>query len=101
MKLVFTKNISCTDPNKCALDIQKKIEDKFDIKLHGENKTEIRSAHITIYHFNNLHKLWIFLYDKDGIHESESNGKTVYQNSDKVKKFVGTIPTLDQIKKAI
>ena len=101
MKLVFNKNISCDNPTKCNRDIQKKIEDKFGIKLHAESRTEKVSAHLSIFHKNGNHKIWIFLYDKSGINESESNGKTVYQKSEKVKKFVDTIPTLDQIKKII
>lgn len=101
MKFVFTKNISCDDSIKCDKDIQKKIEDKFGIKLHTESKTEKLSAHLSVFHKNNNHQVWLFLYSKKGVHESESNGKTVYQNSDKVEKFVGTIPSEAEIKKAI
>ena len=64
MKFVFTKKITCEDSIKCSEELKTKIENKYG-KL--KNKKELY-GHVSIYHENNNHKVWLFLYDKDKKH---------------------------------
>jgi len=96
MKIVFNHKIKCTDAQACALEIQSKIK-----KLTGElNKLGIMYA-VSIHHIQNNHKIWFHAYEQNNIHESESQGKTVYQDSEIIKKFIGKMPTLNEIKKVL
>jgi len=96
MKLVFNHKMSCTNATICALEIQSKIK-----KLTGELNKLGLMYHVSIYHVQNNHRLWIFFYESNKIHECESQGKTVYHDSKLVKKFIGKKPTLNEIKKVI
>tara|TARA_R100001244_G_C5088328_1_gene115742 strand:- start:222 stop:515 length:294 start_codon:yes stop_codon:yes gene_type:complete len=96
MKLVFNHKMSCTDATICALEIQSKIE-----KLTGELNKIGLMYHISIHHVQNNHRIWVFFYDTDKIHESEVVGKTVYQDSKIIKKFIGKKPTLNEIEKVL
>jgi len=96
MKLVFYHNIKCDDGQACALKIRSKIE-----KLTGELNKIGLMYHVSIYHVPNNHKIWVFFYDHDNIHESESQGKTIYQDNKLIKKFKGKMPTESEIKKII
>jgi len=95
MKIKFNLNKTCTHDtvNACAELILNKIE-TITGKLNN-------NGHISIYHEKENHVVWIFLYDENGIHESESKGKTIFQNSKKVKKFTGQKPTIEQLKEII
>ena len=97
MKFVINKKLTCTieTSEKCGNDIRTKIKSLLKDNIDSIN------YHISILHKQNNHRVWVFLYEQDKRNESERKGKTVYKNSNLVKKFVGTIPTLDQIKKAI
>tara|TARA_R100001086_G_C11671812_1_gene213121 strand:+ start:191 stop:487 length:297 start_codon:yes stop_codon:yes gene_type:complete len=97
MKFVIEKKLSCTLDTlaKCSSDIYEKIGSKLGDNIIGDN------YHISILHKQNNHKIWIFLYDKIGRHESEAQGKNIYQNSSLIKKFIGTKPTLNEIKKVL
>ena len=97
MKFVIDKKLTCTldTVDKCGNDIRTKIK-----SLLGDNIDSV-NYHTSISHKQNNHKIWIFLYDKTGTHESESKGKTVYKETDLVKKFEGIMPTESEIKKAI
>ena len=107
MMYKFTKNITCPVTNvndedsiKCSINIMNKFEKKFKCKIHGKNP----EGHISIQHDNsNNHILWIFLYDSSGVFESENmiTKQIVKVKSDKTKKFSGTFPTLEEVKKAI
>jgi hypothetical protein len=90
MKIVLTKNISCVDTAKCMVKIKNKIE-----TLTGDFST---CGHVSIQHEQKNHKVWLFLYDNDGKHESESQGKTIIQETPYVKKYTGKKITQKQIK---
>jgi len=96
MKLVFNHKLSCTDATICATEIQSKIK-----KLTGDQNKIGLMYHVSINHAQNNHRIWVFFYDSDKIHEGESKGKTVYQDNKLIKKFKGTMPTESEIKKAI
>ena len=53
--------------------------------------------HLSIDHIQSNHKIWLFLYNKNGIHEGESRGKTITTKADYIKKFKGQIPTKTQL----
>ena len=97
MKFVIDKKLTCTfeASEKCGNDIRTKIKSLLKENVNGAN------YHISILHKQNNHKIWIFLYDKNEIHESERRGKTVYRPSNLVKKFKGTVPTESELKKII
>jgi hypothetical protein len=95
----FTKNITCEDPAKCSVDIMSKLETKYGFKIHGKNP----EGHISMQHTDSNHQIWIFLYDKAGVFESENmiTKQIEKKKSDKTKKFSGTFPTESEIKKII
>ena len=97
MKFVIDKKLTCTGDtlDKCGDGIRSKIKSLLGDNIDGVN------YHTSISHKQNNHRIWIFFYDSDKIHESESKGKTVYKETDLVKKFKGTMPTESEIKKAI
>ena len=102
----FTKTITCSpEKNKsdlqCGNNMMTKLEKKFKIKLHAETVDEKINGHISIKHTNGNHIIWIFLYDKNGVHQSIRGNKIIEQKSDRVKKFTGTFPTESEIKKII
>ena len=97
MKFVIDKKYSCNfeTGNECDKGIIKKIESKL------KGNTDKINFHISIRHSMPNHRIWVFLYDEDNKHESESHGKTVYTQSNTVKKFKGTKPTESEIKKIL
>tara|TARA_B100000949_G_C13977832_1_gene323850 strand:+ start:136 stop:378 length:243 start_codon:yes stop_codon:yes gene_type:complete len=78
-----------------------KFEKKFGIKLHAETRHEKVNGHVSVKHDNGKHIIWVFLYDKTGIHQSIRGDKIIEQKSNRVIKFNGTFPTESELKKAI
>ena len=106
MMYKFTKSIACfPEKNKsdlqCGSNMMTKLEKKFGIKLHADTIKEKVNGHISIKHTNGAHVLWVFLYSDDNVHESQRDNKIIKQKSDRVKKFTGTFPTENEIKKII
>jgi|TARA_R110000751_G_scaffold21172_1_gene61121 hypothetical protein len=97
MKIKLTKNISCTNPIACTERIKKILVDKFGESWDDKNKTS--SWHLSIFHKNNNHTIWLFFYEKNGIHESENHGKTITRKADHIIKYSGKMPTLKDIPK--
>ena len=94
--LKFTKRITCIDLEsfQCTKKIMDAIELKVRKRLHANSKTDTVEGHISIDHTPNNHTIWVFLYDNNGIHESESHGKKrTRTNQPRIKKFVGRMPT--------
>lgn len=106
----FTKDITCEDVAACT----KKIHNAINSKVDGEilNLKSTKNGHISIDHKQNNHTIWLFLYSKDGEHESEKTDKQkrkkgihekiskITQNK-QVKKYSGSIPTATELKNAI
>jgi hypothetical protein len=86
----FNIKKSCDKSNLCAENIQSIIETYLGSKIN-------ESGHLSISHIPNDHKVWLFLYDKNGKHESEVIGKIVIQDS-KVKAWNGKTPILSELK---
>ena len=102
MRIVIIKNISCDNSILCHNSILKKITDKYpDIIFINKIKDGLVNGHISIQHLKNKHKIWIFIYDKDQIHESEVNGHLVKNNNINVKKYKGIFPTKSEIEKEL
>ena len=91
MQFKFTQNISCTESNKCSINLFEKLK----VLLNTDDQ---KTFHFSISHEAGNHKIWVFLYDKNGKHEGEVSGKTVINNNSEIKKFTGKIPTLAQLK---
>ena len=100
MMFKFTKNISCTDATKCTDNIIEKLESKFSFKIHAAEKL---NGHISIAHGKHEHSLWVFLYSKNKIHESEDSTtkKIIEQHNDRAEKLTGAFPTQKEIENAI
>jgi len=81
--------MKCVD-NFCAENFLEKIETLIATKDHNQ-------FHLSISHVPNDHKIWLFLYDKNGQHESERRGKTVIKKASNIKKFEGKIPTKTEL----
>ena len=96
----FTKKIihDEDEPEQCANNITNKLKSAFNFKPNDKNP----NGHLSINHEkNHNHTIWLFLYEETGIFESELNKQIVKVKSDKVIKFKGKLPTLEQVKKAI
>ena len=88
----------CNDSEKCSNQIQTKIENITGKLSKSVSNIVIEAyGHISISHEQNKHIIWLFLYDSDKIHESESEGKIITQNSDIVRRFKGMTPTKAQL----
>tara|TARA_R100001086_G_scaffold18844_2_gene9182 strand:+ start:1066 stop:1374 length:309 start_codon:yes stop_codon:yes gene_type:complete len=101
MLIKFEKKESVLQENHSvyANQLIEKIENKIGIKLHGDKNNKTTSGHISVAISKDTVLVWVFLYDKNGVHESESNGKIIKQNSDLVKKFTGIIPKIKDLEK--
>ena len=99
MKHKFIINKSCTRDtvNYCIEDNMEKIKSKMGVNESGIN------YHVSIFHdrINNNHRYWVFLYDRDHRHESDHKNETVFTDNIKVRKFIGTKPTLKELKKVL
>jgi len=97
MKFVINKKLTCTldTLDKCGDGIRSKIKSLLGDNIDGVN------YHTSISHKQNNHRIWIFLYDSNKIHESEAQGKNINKNSALVEKFKGKMPTESEIKKAL
>ena len=88
----FTKNITCVDGLICNKKCMDKFENLFKFNLDG---------HVSISHQNKNHIFWIFFYEKNGEHLSESKGKIIKTKEKNIKKFTKTIPSLKEIEKSL
>tara|TARA_R110002020_G_C16080330_1_gene756977 strand:+ start:580 stop:864 length:285 start_codon:yes stop_codon:yes gene_type:complete len=93
LRIYFTKNISCENSLQCSDKIKEKIT-----TLTGDFSN---CGHISIQHEQKNHKVWLFLYDENKKHESESKGKIVIQNNENVKKYSGVKVTKAEIEKLL
>jgi len=90
MKFVYNQILSCPKVGECADNLLKKIETLIQTKDHNQ-------FHLSIRHVPNNHKIWLFLYSKNGIHEAEQKGKPINTKAKHVKKFEGKIPTKTEL----
>ena len=95
MRIVFKKNISCDNSLKCSVNFSDKLEELFPKLRRGIN------YHVTIDHLQFSHKIWFFVYDSNGKHEGEHNGKIIITEDENIKKYSGSMPTESEIKKLI
>ena len=102
MLIKITKNKTCDDSFECNNDILQKLKTKYpNLILEAKTKDDQPNGHLSISHEKNSHTYWIFVYEKSGINEQESEGKIVKTKSDRVKKYTGTMPTESEIKKLL
>ena len=94
MKFVFTLNKTCTDSGKCSDIMFAKLKTLLETN-------DQHTFHLSISHVPNNHKYWIFLYSSKGAHESEALGKNLIRKNNKIKKFIGKIPSETEIKKVL
>ena len=110
--LKFTKNISCDDCTKCSQDISSKLEKYLKTNLVATTSTDKISGHLSCDHKQGKHTIWLFLYSKSGKHEGEKTDKQQFKkgiikkipkitSNNRVTKYTGEIPTVEQIKKLI
>jgi len=102
MLIKITYKKICTDSMECSNELIKKLENKYpDLLLEAKTKDNKMHGHLSISHKKSNHTLWLFIYDKTGIHEQESQGKIKKTQSDRVKKYSSTMPTESEIKKML
>ena len=93
MLIKFTKNITCNIDDNCDETILNKIEKHLGVKVHAETEKDQVCGHLSISHANKNHIIWLFLYEKDNTHESESQNNIKTEKSKRIKKYAGIIPT--------
>jgi len=102
MKIKIEKKITCSDSRECSKIIISKLKKTYpDLILQSINENDSVNGHVSISHKQNKHVIWLFIYDKDGKHESEDNLKDVVINNSTVKKYLKIFPTKSQIEKII
>jgi len=94
MRFVFFPNITCNDGGKCATTLETKLKTLLET-------SDNLSFHLSILHEQDNHKIWVFTYDKKGIHESELHGKLRLKPDHIIHKFTGKQPTLSQLKSTL
>lgn len=73
-------DISCDPNSRCAEAIIALAEEKLGVKLHAENDKDTLEGHISIFHENNSHQCWVFIYEQDGKHEGEFYKEEVFDS---------------------
>ena len=98
MRILLNKKTDCgNDFDKiqiCDNQIREKLENLINADT-PKLKEGTFNHHISIKHEANNHQIWIFLYDKNGVHESESRGKIIKQNAENIVKFPKTMKESD------
>ena len=69
------------------------------IKAKTEN--DKMNGHLSVNHKENNHTYWIFVYDKSGEHEQDSQSKIEKTKSSRVKKYTGLMPNESEVKKML
>ncbi len=89
VKYYFENTVTCDlDPDGVPCKYSTKaISDFLRTRGAKREKNNIQ-FHVSIAHQPTGHRIWVFLYDNDGKHESESKGRDVIQNADDVKRCV-------------
>jgi len=100
IKFEKQKNIPQDNHSSYANQLIEKIENKIGVKLHAENNKTV-SGHVSVAISKTLVQVWVFLYDQNGVHLSESDGKIVKQDSNLAVKFSGTIPKKEDLVKLL
>ena len=69
----FNKKITCTDQEKCLMDINSKISHLGVFVATKEDDTV--NGNISISHEPNNHKIWVNVYDKDELPNQNHKSK--------------------------
>lgn len=101
IKFEKKKNMLDEDPILYANQLIEKIEKKIGVKLHADKNNKTVSGHISVAISKDTVKIWCFLYDSKGTHESESNGKIIKQDSNLAIKFLGIKPKKEDLEKLL
>jgi len=101
IKLEKKKNIPQDNHSSYANQLIEKIENKIGVKLHADENNKTASGHVSVAISKTLVQVWVFLYDQNGVHLSESDGKIVKQNSNLAVQFSGTIPKKEDLVKLL
>ena len=103
MRIKFKKNLSCVSPEQCTDKILNQLEIKLKCNLHYTQGDPFPQGHLSIHHVNGEHVIFLFLYDKDGIHESEDTltKKIIFKSNPKVKSYSGPLPNQKEIEQTI
>jgi hypothetical protein len=102
MRFFITKNIVCADSMVCGQALINKFKNKFpEIVIVPTDKISSVNGHISISHKSGEHKIWIFVYDQDNIHESESEGLIKKVNNSRCKKPLIVMPKLADVERSL
>jgi len=99
MKFYIEKKIKCDNASLCSDEIKNKIEAGTGAKLSKENESDVVDGHLSILHVNGEHEIWLFLYEKNKVHESSIDGRVRLQKDESVRKYKGEMPSQKQIEK--
>jgi len=68
MRVFMEKDVVCRDFEDCWDTIADSIKTDYPF----EDAQGFRTSHLSVSHVPNDHKIWVFYYDNDGKHESDS-----------------------------
>jgi len=100
-KYVLVKNLTCTESDECAQNILEELETLTGALLYSRAENDPIDGHVSIFHAPGAHRIWFFLYDTAGKHESESSGQDRIQDNPNVRRFAGARPNLNTVRDAI
>jgi len=62
------------------------LELELRIRLQARNENDTVNGHVSISHKAGSHKVWVFIYDTDGIHESDVKNRRFLQTNIRCKR---------------
>ncbi len=86
MRVFKILNITCKDGDNCSKTIIDRLELNLGIRLQARNETDTINGHVSISHKQRAHKVWVFVYDSDNIHESDRKGRLFTQPNIRCKR---------------
>lgn len=99
----FILDRTCVEGEFCPVEdeiISKFLEIDATIKLRSNTEVDTVHGHISISHQPNNHKIWVFMYDVNGTHQSADSvtNEIITISNSRVMRFSKTRPSLNSVK---
>jgi len=96
LRAIKILNITCGDFDNCSERIMNHLETTLRLRLQARNETDKVNGHVSISHIPAAHKVWVFVYDTDGIHESDVRGRVNTRPNARCKR-ASNFPTRQEV----
>jgi len=100
LRVKVIKDIVCDEfSQQCSDDILFNLENKLSLNLMKRTENDIVHGHVSVYHVDNRHQIWVFVYDNDNEHESDDRGNVKRVPNLSVRRPFN-FPTAEQVLRA-